>query len=223
MHAIVEIIMPPTGDVEGAIEKIMAGYDENGGDEENGPSKHAFWDFYVIGGRFAGAKLKSSLGNEKISKFYKVLRDAKVTVSGFTAGKQELQPASQIPAVDAMWREFFPDSGIDVCPLFKHSNDQYDSGSLLVGDICTLAELPPEHKAERVLFGGWNDDGELTAKYMLSDTMWNCTNHQKTAWDGVIMSAVNEYTASLDGYKKEYKEKNSPKHDWLVVTVDYHS
>lgn len=47
MHFHLEVIMPPTTNVEGALEKIMAQFDEN-----NEDASHAFWDWYVIGGRF---------------------------------------------------------------------------------------------------------------------------------------------------------------------------
>ena len=99
-----------------------------------------------------------------------------MTVSGVQCGKHELQPATQIPAVDAKWNEMFPSGETVKCPLFAHSNDQYgrnDDGTI-AGDISSLADSL-DVECGRVIFGGpshsgdsqW--DGPLEATFMLSD------------------------------------------------------
>src|SRR5262245_27782076 len=109
MHYHLEVILPPVDNVEQAIGQILEPFDENGKDEDGHRNSHAFWDWYVVGGRWAGAKLQAMLDPKKLEEFNAELTKRKVTVSGIQAGKQELSPASQIPMVDALWNEFFPD------------------------------------------------------------------------------------------------------------------
>ena len=47
--------------------------------------------------------------------------------------------------------------------------------------------------------------------------------HEKTNWDGLLSTAMKMHVDHLQGYTDEYKEKVTPRPDWLVVTVDYHS
>lgn len=223
MHSHLEIIMPPTDDIEAAIKSIMAPFSEN--DED---ASHAFWDFYVIGGRWAGSKLKASLSKEKIDKFYEWLQEEKVTVAGFQAGKQEISPSSQIPKVDAKWNETFPSAEFTKCPLFAHSNDQYNSESLIDGDVCSLLDLPDVMECSHVIIakpsyddGKWT--GPLEAEYMLQESIWNGVTHVDTKWDGKLSTALAMYADRIKDYKAEYLEVVTPKADWLVVTVDYHS
>lgn len=141
-----------------------------------------------------------------------------VTVSGIQFGKQELAPASQIPEVDALWREQFPASGVAVCPLFAHAGDQ------LNGDISLLEDMPPELKAFRVIVAGprWDNVG-LTAKTMTQQEVWNGVTWQDTQWDGLVASAVEEHVRSVVRGSDEYRRQHTPTPDWLVVTVDYHT
>lgn len=222
MHYHIEIVMPPTDDVRASVAAIMAPFDENASDED--ASSHRFWDFFVVGGRFAGAKVEARIGRERLDAFHAELTARKVTVSGLTCGKQTLSPATQVPMVDALWREHFPDSGLAVCPLFSHSNDQYDSGDTLPDDVCRLKDVPPDLKAARVLIAGpkWDGDG-VQAHYMAQEDFWNGLNHVRGAWDGTVASALADYGAKLEYMKPEWREKASPREDWLVVTVDCHS
>lgn len=219
MHYHLEIIMPPVDDVEKAIAQIMKPFDEQGEDEDGNTNDHAFWDWYQIGGRWSGVKLESFLGKERLDLFHQELSNRKVTVSGFQCGKQTLSPESQIPMVDALWREMFPDSGITVCPLFDHSP------KILTSDICTILDLPPELSASRVIVAepSWRDDGSLQAEYMISDSIWNGVMHVKTQWDGKVKSAIDEAKEKASRYREEFQAKRMPQDDWLVVTVNYHS
>lgn len=214
--------MPPTSDIKGQVSKILAPFDKNATDEDG--LKDRFWDFYVIGGRFSGSKLNHRMGDERVKAFVAELEEIKVTVSGMTCGKQTLQPASQIPTVDALWRERFPDSGLTVCPLFSHSNDQYDSDSTIPGDVCELAQVGDDYKASRVVIAGPNFDGSsIEPLHMEQDSFWNGVNHLETTWDGTVADAVNRFADRIRGYKPEYIARVTPQADWLVVTVDVHS
>lgn len=219
MHYHLEIILPPVTDVESTIAEIMAPLSESN-DHEDSNGK-GFYDYYVIGGRWAGRKLEAKIGDDNIKKFNEKLKEMKITVSSLQAGKQSLHPKEQIPVVDALWREFFPDSGIDVCPLFSHSNNQYNEH--LIGDICRLSEVPHEFSASRLIIAGYNYKENISALHMRQEDFWNGFNHEKTNWDTLVNTAVSEYKKSLTNYKEEYQQKNTPKDNWLAVTVDYHS
>ena len=222
MHHHCEIIMPPTKDIGKAIESIMHPFYE--GQEE--PSGNEFYDFYVIGGRFAGTKETCGFAQEKMDEFYDALKEKKVTVSGLQCGKQEIKPASQIPMVDELWNGFFPTENGEIapCPMFAHSNNQYDSNDLLSCDICLVEEIPKTLKASRVIIAGPTyDDAGIEATFMISDDFWNGVNHVKTIWDGNVLSALEMMKEKLGGYREEYKEKIIPKSNWICITVDYHS
>ena len=230
MHYQCEIIIPPTEDVSAAIESIMAPFSEDSGDEDH-DRRRAFWDFYVIGGRFAGEKLLAGLDQDKLDRFNQWCQDEKITVSGVVFGKQSLSPESQIEKVDTMWNELFPrEDGLRVaCPVFGHSNDQYDSESTIDGDICQLGDAKSV-KCARVIVAGPSfevatkeNTGPLAATFMLSDRSWNGVNHMDVKWDGTIADALSQFTDKLENYADKYREQMTPADDWLVVTVDYHS
>ncbi len=219
MHFHCEIIMPPTENVEAALARILALFDEN-----KDPSGIAFWDWYVIGGRWSGSKLIAKLGIEKVEAFYSKLQVMEITTSNLQAGKPELMPESQVAAVDALWREMFPETGISVCPLFKHSNDQYANEPSLPGDICLLTQIPQELEAERVIIAATDrNTGELFPFFMCQRDFWNGCNFVRSAWNGNVLSSLDQLSEELGLYKQEAKDHYIPKDDWLCVTVDYHS
>lgn len=228
MHYHCEIVLPPVEGVVSAIDQILQPFNEINEEE----SSHAFWDFYSIGGRFAGNKLISNLDPIKIEEFWTWLKEQKITVSGFTVGKQELQPSSQISLVDQKWNELFPSDSFLPCPLFNHSNDQYGKGleGTLPGDVCTLDKVSKDLKCDRVIIAGFgfdlnsNDwDGPLEAKYMIEKNYWNGVSIVDTAWDGLLVSTVDNWLGSLSNYADRFKKQNTPQSNWLAVTVDYHS
>jgi hypothetical protein len=239
MHHHLEVILPKgTNYIAAAIESVMRAFDENRSeDEEDYDSRHAFWDFYVIGGRFAGNKQLAKYDKQRINEFHKWCEDEKITISNFVAGKQELSPASQIPKVDAKWNEMFPSpSGVAVqCPLFKHSNDQYgnDGNGTIDGDISRLGDSL-DVTCSRVIFAGpsfvYDRDagtgertGPLEAVFMLADTAWNGVNHMDIAWNKTIGDALRQFKEKLSCYAEEYRLRMTPGDDWIAVTVDYHS
>lgn len=231
MHHHLEVVIPPTMNIEEAITSILKPFDENG-DDEDGYKKHAFWDFWSIGGRFAGTKLLAQYDKEKLDAFYQWLRDEHVTVAGLVCGKQEISPASQIPKVDAKWNEMFPSNEFLPCPLFRHSNDQYGKGlsGTLPADVQRLSDVPAALECDHVIIAKPSYDsttetftGPLQAEFMLKEDAWNGCNHMKVDWDGKLHSAVQKFRERAESYTEEFKARALPQPDWLVVTVDYHS
>lgn len=231
MHYHCEIVIPPVMNIEEAIASVMKPFNEQP-DEEDEDARNGFWDFWVIGGRWAGCKLLARYDQAKLDEFYAWLQEEKVTVSGLKCGKQELSPATQIPKVDAKWNEMFPSSEFLPCPLFNHSNNQYGEGlsSTLPGDVQRLSDVPVALECSRVIFAKPSYDSEkkdhvgpLEAEFMLVDSAWNGCNHMKVDWDGKFHSALQQYRDKLKSYREEFAAKVLPKEDWLVVTVDYHS
>ena len=222
MHYHCEIIVPAgTQDIEAAVESVMDPFDENDSDG------NSFWDFYVIGGRFAGSKQIAKYDKEKLDAFNKWCTDEKITVDSLFAGKEEIYPSSQIPKVDGKWNELFPNSSgkIVPCPLFKHSNNQYgrDGDNTIDGDISALCDSLGV-KCSRVIFAGLSHfNKKLEAKFMLAGDVWNGVNHMPVKWDGTIGDALRQWNENLARYSEEAKKKYCAKDDWLCVTVDYHS
>lgn len=223
-----EIVMPPTDDVNAALESVLKPFDES--DEDNA---HPFWDFWVIGGRWAGTKLMAKYDDAKLKEFHQWMQDQKITVSGFLCGKEELKPAIQIQKVDAKWNELFPhESGEQhPCAMFRHSNDQYgrDGTGAMPGDICLLSECNGV-KCSRVIVAGpgWDRErkehcGSPEATFMICDSVWNGANHMKVAWDGTLAGAMKQCRKNMDNYADDYREMVTPRDEWLVVTVDFHS
>lgn len=225
MHYHCEIIIPPVKDIEQALYQVMCPFDENREDEEYG--RHAFWDYYVAGGRYAGKKELYTYNKEKLELFYKRIQDEKITFSSVTAGKQTVKPKSQIPIVDTIWNEFFPtEDGTNVpCPLFSHSNNQYDGDDLISCDICRVDEIPEKLKCARVIIAGqhWRDKNKLEAKFMICDSEWNGVNLVPIQWDTGVKTALEMYQEKFKKMERKYREKNEPKPNWLCITVDYHS
>lgn len=224
-HYILELIIPPTNAAQPAIEEVLKPFDENYEDEEGWRNPHSFWDFYVIGGRWSGHHLESSIDKDQKKKFFDELEQRKVTVSGLRMGKQELQPADQIPMVDALWRQYFPESELKVCPFFKHFGDQYAHSCM---DIDMLGNVPLDKiKCSRMIIAGphWNDDSKLEAKWMIEESIWNGCNYQDTGWDGLVSTGLEMQRAYLEMQqrKEDYLKKHIPTDDWLIATIDYHS
>lgn len=227
MHYHCEVVLPAgTEDIGAALESIMAPFYEGKEEPDGTPT---FWDWYVIGGRFAGQKLIDKYDSEKIYQFYEWCDQEKLTFSGVRCGKDKLEPASQIPKVDAKWAELFQTDPSKPCPLFEHSNNQYSSESLLDDDIAYLKDSLST-KCSRIIFAGPSFDvttkkwtGPLEAKFMLSEEIWNGVNYEKSKWDGTVKGAVEMYAPKLEHYREEYADLVRPTDESICVTVDYHS
>jgi len=221
MHEVLEIVMPQVDDIEKAVSQIMEPFNENGDYEER--ICGGFWDFYIIGGRWAGHKLTAGLDKDALKAFYDDLKIKEVTVSGLQCGKQEISPASQIPLVDELWTSYFPEYAGRACPLFNHSNNQYEN-DCLYGDVLRIKDVPDGVSCSRFIVANYDYDGDkLEAKTMFSDSIWNGVNHEKTDWDGMLRTALSKHINETSNYSQEYKDENTPDDDWIVVTVDYHS
>lgn len=217
MHYHCEIIIPPTAPerVKALVTKTLEQFDEN-----NEEARSTFWDFWTIGGRWAGEKATRSLDQEKLKTFQEWLQSEKVTVSGLVCGKEELSPPSQRAKVDAKWNEMFPSDTLQPCPLFRHSNNQYDSEDALPGDIMRLGDVPKALSCARVIIVGPEN---AEAVFMVAESVWNGVNHMDVKWDGTLADALRLHQKRLSHYRDEYRNKVTPQDDWLVVTVDYHS
>lgn len=226
MHAHLEVIMPPVKDVEKALESIMKPFSEN---TRYSYKDEKFWDWYVIGGRYAGSKFEAQFDEKKIELFYEWLKSEHITVSGFQFGKQTLQPSSQIEKVDNKWNEMFPSKDFVACPLFDHAKHEN-----MPDDIQRLGDVPKRLTASRVIIATpsfkWNKKtekgtytGPLKAELMFSDDFYNGVSYQKTDWDKTVYSAIEKFKKDHERADKEYKDTQLPTDDWIAVTVDYHS
>lgn len=217
MHHHLEIILPPTDNVEAAIAEILAPFCENQSDANEDRNSNQFWDWYVIGGRWAGNKLLQTIGKDKIAAFYEVLHAERVTVSGLQAGKPTLSPPGQEEKVDRLWNKSFPNLPIKCCPLFDNYKENY-------WDIASFSDLSGDISCSHLIIAGldWKKE-KLEATFALQERIWNGTNFQEITWDGTLGAALALHEKSLKNYKEEYANERRPKADWLVVTVDYHS
>lgn len=212
MHYHLEVVMPPTADIDKSLISILAPFSE-----DNEDASCAFWDWWQIGGRWSGAKQEAAFPQEKLDAFRQWLTDEGVTVSGLQFGKHELSPADQIPKVDAKWREMFGVTG--PCTMFRHSNANEKT---LAGDVCQLGEVS-QITASRVIIAGPAYEGGVEACFMIEREYWNGVTHVTTAWDGTLQSALTMWKDKCANYGDEWREAHTPKSDWLVVTVDYHT
>ena len=125
MHYKCEVVLPAgTENIEKAIGQVMKQFDES--DSE---ATCPFWDYWTIGGRYAGDKQMAKYDQTKLQEFWDWLTAEKITVSSVVAGKQTLHPASQQEKVDAKWTEMFGggESGVIVkCPIFSEANGTHD-------------------------------------------------------------------------------------------------
>jgi hypothetical protein len=220
MHSLLEVILPPHLDIETAIATALKPFDEN---EDDDIRYKPFYDYYIIGGRYAGSKHQSLIGRDRIDKFVEGLAAKGTTVSNIRFGKQELQPASQAAEIDAMWREAFPESPLKVCPVFAHFDAQPEADDLGLQNVMKLQDTPAHHECSRVIFVGDFHAGEVEATYMLQRDFWNGVTWMETTWNGTIEHALAMFNHHLGKMGDEYRKANTPGPDWNVVTVDYHS
>lgn len=227
MHYLLEIILPnDTKDIKNAVEQIMNPFSENREDDEN-HSGYSFWDWYVIGGRWAGQKLISTFDKEKVDKFYRLLNQHGITVSSITCGKQEIKPEDQIPFVDDLWNELFPENDGRPCPIFNHSNNQYDKYGIICGDIMPVKECL-DFDCGHVIIASLHDyngkyPSEFVADYMVKDSIWNGVIHQNTDFKGCVGEAIRMFKDHIKNYNPDYIKKFENIENWLSITIDYHS
>jgi hypothetical protein len=223
MHFHLEVILPPVEDLETALDQILGPFQRGSTNADGTPSQHTFWDWYVIGGCSAGAKVECTLDAAKLDAFFGELANRSVTVSSVVAGgKQTLRPDSQIPMVDALWSEMFPESQLKICPLFDHFHRNH-TGSF--PDIVLLKDMPMQLEASRVIIAGpkRKNPNELEATYMMQAMVLKGERFVATKWDGKVQSAIDQAVEKLKNNEPDYARRLTPQAEWLVVTVDYHS
>ena len=151
------------------------------------------------------------------------MTENKITVSGLTCGKQEISPADQIPFVDKTWNELFPENDGRPCPLFKHSNDQYDKYGIICGDIMPVKECL-DFECGHLIIGIYKDYSDKHgATFMVEQSMYNGVNFIDTKWDGKIKSALEMFSKRLKNFNPDYKKQFDDIMNWFSITVDYHS
>lgn len=217
MHYHLEVIIPADRkDISGDIEQILKPFNEN--EDEN---KHAFYDWYTIGGRFSGEKILQALDKKKLDKFYKDLNKEEVKVSSFRAGKETLAGKEHEIKVDELWLKHFPDSKTK-CPIFDNYNDKYKN-SLSYPDVMKVGDIPEKLTAARVIVAVPKyDEDNLVAETMLEDSYWNGVSWNDTKFDRKVSTAIKKHNDSFKNAEEKYKEKRIVTDKWITVTVDYH-
>ena len=217
MHFHAEIILPYTDNWKQAIADLLNPYCEH--NEDSPKHQHAFWDWYEIGGRFSGSKLQRSLDQDQLKKFGDALDALAIKVSAVQAGKPSIPSAETRDQVDALWRQYFPNSPLKQCPWFSHS------GARLPFDVCRLEHTPLDTPAYRVLIAGphWTQPDVLVIHAMYCEESCNGVNFQPTTFQGTIHHALALYNGLIQHYQEDARKQFTPAPDWLTVTVDYHS
>jgi hypothetical protein len=216
LHYHLEVIIPPTDNVERDLELVLRGFDENlpMSDDDYLPR---FWDWYQIGGRYSGSKIEALVGSEAYGAFQQKLIELNVQVKGLQCGKPELADEATIQLVDKLWNEAFPDSLVKQCPLFQH----YSSSTL---DVCMVGDLPPDLTAFHVIIAPYNKIYEsLKPELMWMQSSWNGVSHEDHAWRGSVQEALKAYEQQVSRYKEEVQYEYRVTPDWWCITVDYHS
>lgn len=233
MHYTCEVVVPPFDDKDELnkfISEILKKYEEGYKDEYGYSYNHSFYDYFVIGGRFSGRKQKTMLDDEKLDKFYEELKNRGVTQSSVVFGKPTISPSSQIPMVDALWHEYFPEWQGKHCPVFQHSGDEDNLDIMTLGEFKKHTELREmESSTVAIGFLGYGEDadddsvGTPNLYTLLHTSIWNGTNIQDTTFSGKVLEAIDLHNTNLSRAYSWYREQATPTDDWLVVTLDYHS
>lgn len=217
MHYHLEIIMPPTDDVDAAVKTILEPFNEQA--DEEGRSRGAFYDWYQIGGRWTG--YHDGYEPDKDPANFELCDICNGT--GFRSD-----------ALGQQARRTAPSYTCNACGERKedgtYTHGEQGPGKRLkwatqwknhAGDISTLGNLKDDASCYRVIIAG-NGHGRLEATYMLEQRVWNGVTYHNTKWDGNLKYALSAFGEHLKTYRKEFADKITPNSDWLVVTVDYH-
>lgn len=226
-------MIPPVDNIEEAVSSVMKPFDKNVEEGDVYNKKYLFWDWYVLGGRFAGKKTIARCDRVVLDRFYAWLSDEKITLSGFQCGKQELEPSTQREKVDKKWNEMFPSSTgtLVPCPIFSHSNDPYNrnNNGMIDGDVCSLKDSM-NATCSHVIFAGPSYAhetkdyvGPLEVFYMLSRDVWNGVNFMGVDWDGTVGNAVDKCNEYLENRSLPHEVFGLTMDKGITVTVDYHN
>ena len=155
-----------------------------------------------IGGRFAGTKHGLRCDPERRRKFYEELYSDEFTSDDeFT--KLGFWGDDRLPAVNALWRKWFPEDEVGICPFIG----PYPAGDQ---DICRVDRIPDELEARTVVVA--NEADEVV--FRIDTEIWDSTRgkFQRTGFDGSVPDALCRCRAA--GVE--------PAADWLAVTLDCH-
>lgn len=224
-HYVCEIALPRGYPIVKGVKEIMEAEAFKSEGDEYGSK---WWDYYKIGGRFSGDKTIAGLGIH-VQEFARELERRNVTVHPVQMGRPELHPDSQIPDVDSLWRQWFPDVG-GPCPLFHHARRDIKGREYYPDDVCSVGGVPENYTCHRLIIAGphWDKDRkELEPKFMLVRDFYNGVTWQNTAFDGNLKSV---FRAIFECRRPESNDVcpyfGIPKDFdalWNLVTVDYHN
>lgn len=226
MHFHCEVILPVVeqSTIKATIDNVLEPFREDSTDEDR--VSVPFFDWAVVGGRYASEKLLQRLGENKVSAFRQWCRDESITISGIQFGKPSLDPSEQRARVDAKWNEMFPaeDGRLVACPLFEHSNPD---NAATRDDICALGQAKHVSCYRVIILGpkyvACVEDMSLDVRFMLAEEVWNGRNYMPVKWDGTISDALRQYDHDISQRPPEIQRLLRPTDEWLTVTVDYHT
>ncbi len=204
MHNHVELIMPPSPvvEIQERVRELL--YPLSQSAAEMAGTTGRLYDWYQIGGRFAGTKMSLRLDPERLHKFRQELYGEAFTndTRPVLLGQQRFWGTPDLPTVDALWRKWFPEEEAGACPLFDH----YPTGDQ---DICRVDRIPDNLTAHAVVVG--NEDKVV---FQLHTEIWDSTRSefQDTDFDGSVLNALRQGRAC--GVE--------PSKNWLAVTLDCH-
>jgi hypothetical protein len=89
--------------------------------------------------------------------------------------------------------------------------------------VTTVADLTKDDTAFRVLVVGKNSFCDLSGVYMVVQEAFNGLSYNKTDWDCTVLSAIDKAKERISYYLEGVRDSYTPKDDWLVVKIDYHS
>ena len=92
------------------------------------------------------------------------------------------------------------------------------------GDVMPISAIPEGLSCARLIVAGPSyDDSKIEASFMLSDSIWNGVNFEKTNWDKTVQGGLSMFSEHCSMRSEQWVQRHLPTDDWLAVTVDYHS
>lgn len=198
-HYHVELIMPsPIPTVEGRpvvpptpmfvanrVFEILLPLQKIGDNEDRWPA-NPLHDWHQIGGRFAGTKHGLRCDPERHRKFYEELHGEAFATDVTVIGGVRFWGDDQLPAVNALWRKWFPEDTVGTCPFIG----PYPAGEQ---DICRVDRIPDGLTAHTVVVA--NEADEVV--FRIDTEIWDGTRRkfQRTGFDGSALNALRRCRA----------------------------
>ena len=210
-------IMPPTTLVQIKERVLDILYPLSGWAAREGPTTtDCLYDWLHFGGHFAGTKLYLRLDPERRRQFWDELdreafdsdthrigQDRMWGIEGNVEDRDSsidpgrLWSVRDIPAVDALWRKWFPEDKVGKFPLSPY----YPEGKQ---DICRVDQIPEKLTAYAVVVA--NEDKEL---FQFRSEVFGEHTWRSTGFNGFVLDALRQCRAC--GVE--------PAPDWLAVTL----